>query len=374
MAGTREEAPGTTTASGTPGDATPPGGPPDLPGAAARRGRPHGAAPGGRLLAVVARGGRLLVAAGGPAGPGRTRHGRIVVALALVTALLTLLHPWLPEGPGNLGSLVQTFAPWAGAAVLALLGAALLLRSRPALASALTAAVVWGSFFVPALGDRTGTGGDLTVVSHNVDDANPDPAGTARALVASGAQLIALQELTRPATAAYARTLAATHPYHVVEDTVGLWSTRPLRDATPLPIMPWTRALRATADTPEGPVTVYVAHLASVRVRLDSGFTTRSRNEAARLLTGELRAETAERVLVVGDLNGTTGDTALAPLLSGLRPAQEEAGAGFGFTWPAAFPVARIDHVLARGLTPVSAWNLPATGSDHLPVAASLRR
>ncbi|MFB7500197.1 hypothetical protein ACFC09_36875 [Streptomyces sp. NPDC056161] len=45
----------------------------------------------------------------------------------------------------------------------------------------------------------------------------------------------------------------------------------------------------------------------------------------------------------------------------------------FGFGWPAAFPVARIDQILVKGVTPVSARTLPRTGSDHLPVAAALR-
>ena len=45
---------------------------------------------------------------------------------------------------------------------------------------------------------------------------------------------------------------------------------------------------------------------------------------------------------------------------------------GFGFTWPAPFPVARIDQILVRGVEPDSSWVLPATGSDHLPVAAGI--
>ena len=48
------------------------------------------------------------------------------------------------------------------------------------------------------------------------------------------------------------------------------------------------------------------------------------------------------------------------------------AGAGFGFSWPASFPLARIDQILVGGLEPVSAWTLPRTGSDHLPVAATV--
>jgi Luciferase-like monooxygenase len=64
---------------------------------------------------------------------------------------------------------------------------------------------------------------------------------------------------------------------------------------------------------------------------------------------------------------------AAAGLTDRLRPAQDVAGDGFGFTWPAPFPVLRIDHVLVRGVEPTGSWVLPATGSDHLPVAARLR-
>jgi vancomycin resistance protein VanJ len=75
----------------------------------------------------------------------------------------------------------------------------------------------------------------------------------------------------------------------------------------------------------------------------------------------------------MGDLNGATTDRGLASLNSRLASVQDEVGAGFGFSWPAAFPVARIDHILTRGVTPTDAWTLPATSSDHRPVAARLK-
>jgi len=34
--------------------------------------------------------------------------------------------------------------------------------------------------------------------------------------------------------------------------------------------------------------------------------------------------------------------------------------------------VVRIDQILVRGVKPESSWLLPATGSDHLPVAAGI--
>jgi vancomycin resistance protein VanJ len=48
------------------------------------------------------------------------------------------------------------------------------------------------------------------------------------------------------------------------------------------------------------------------------------------------------------------------------------AGDGFGSTWPAFFPVVRIDQILVRGVEPDSCRVLPANGSDHRPVEARI--
>lgn len=301
------------------------------------------------------------------------RRGRLVAAAALFGALVMALHDRVPNGAGNLGSLLQTFLPWAGLGVPVLLVLAAVRRSRLAAVAVLAPAVVWVSLFGGMLTDKRSAGGDLTVVSHNVDEENPDPAGTARALAASGADVLALEELSRKATPVYERELAAGYPYHSVDLGVGLWSKYPLHGVEAVPIMPWTRAVRATVDTPSGPVAVFAAHLASVRVTPSAGFATERRNEAAGKLAEVVRAEPLPRIVVMGDFNGTTEDSALGPVTAPLRSAQREAGDGFGFTWPASLPVVRIDQILVKGVTPVSSWNLPATGSDHLPVAASLR-
>ncbi|MFF9512117.1 endonuclease/exonuclease/phosphatase family protein [Streptomyces sp. NPDC014724] len=306
-------------------------------------------------------------------GRGPWRRGWLIAAAALLPALVMAGHSWLPNGFGNLGSLLETFLPWLGLSVPALLASAAVRRSATAGVAALLPAVVWCSLFGGLLVDKRSVGQDLTVVSHNVNDENRDPARTARELAASDAELLALEELSARTAPMYERALAGAYPYHSVQGTVGLWSAYPLRDVEPVAIMPWTRALRATAETPKGPVAVYVAHLASVRVLPGVGFTTARRNEAAARLADALRSERLPRVVVVGDFNGTTDDRALRPVASRLRSAQEEAGDGFGFSWPASFPVARIDQILVRGVTPVSSGTLPSTGSDHLPVTAGLR-
>ncbi|MFF3213071.1 endonuclease/exonuclease/phosphatase family protein [Streptomyces sp. NPDC002886] len=303
----------------------------------------------------------------------RGRRGWLVAAAALCGALVMALHAHVPNGFGNLGSLFQTFLPWAWLSVPALLALAVVRRSRLAAVAVLAPAVVWVSLFGGMLTDKRAAGGDLTVVSHNVDEENPDPLRTARALAGSGADVLALEELSTKATPVYERELAARYPYHSVHLGVGLWSKYPLHGVEPVPIMPWTRAVRATVDTPSGPVAVFAAHLASVRVIPSAGFTTARRNESAGKLAEAVRAEVLPRVVVMGDFNGTAEDSALGPVTAPLRSAQGEAGAGFGFTWPASFPMVRIDQILVKGVSPVSSWTLPATGSDHLPVAASVR-
>ncbi|WP_086682109.1 endonuclease/exonuclease/phosphatase family protein [Amycolatopsis pretoriensis] len=296
----------------------------------------------------------------------------MIAAFSALTALLLLAHRLVPNWVGNAGSLLETFLPWTALLVLPLLVAALLRRSALALVSLLLPALVWGGFFGGRLSDKTEAGGDLTIVSHNVNDENPDPAGTARALAATGAQVIALEELKKSEIPKYEDALAAAYPHHSVQGTVGIWSTFPLGDTRPVAIMPWTRALRTTVDTPKGPVAVFVAHLPSVRVRLDSGFTANGRDEAIGLLADALAGERSSRTVLVGDFNGTADDRALEPITARLRSAQEQAGDGFGFSWPAGLPMARIDQIFVAGVRPTASWTLPATGSDHLPVAASL--
>jgi vancomycin resistance protein VanJ len=323
-------------------------------------------------------------------GPGPWKRGPVLTALALLLGLLMLLHARIPDGFKNIGSLVETFLPWFGLFVPVLLAGALWRRSASAVAALLLPVLVWLNLFGPLLGDKSHPGGDLTVVSHNVGADNPDPAGTARELAASGADVLALEEMTGQARDAYEKGLAKAYPYHAVKGTVGLWSRLPLSDTRTVDVAmlgmagplaenlsaeekaATPRALRTTVATEQGPLAVYVAHLGSVRVNPRAGLSTRQRDDGAQALGKAVAAERNERVVLLGDLNGTTDDRAFAGLTSQLRSAQETAGDGFGFSWPAGFPVVRIDQILVRGVEPQRSWVLPATGSDHLPVAATV--
>ncbi|MTE18774.1 hypothetical protein F0L17_06420 [Streptomyces sp. TRM43335] len=306
-------------------------------------------------------------------GEGRWRRGWVLAALAALVALLMVLHSRIPNRFGNLGSLLETFLPWLGLSIPVLLGAALLRRSATALVALLLPALVWANLFGGLIADKRGSGGDLTVLTHNVNADNPDPTGTARQLARAGADVVALQELPKRSVPRYEAALEDAYPYHSVQGTVGLWSRYPLSDARPVDIgIGWTRAMRATVDTPKGRIFAYVAHLPSVRVKFEAGFTARQRDLAADMLGEAIVLESIERGVLLGDLNGTMNDRALASVTSQMRSTQGAAGDGFGFSWPASFPMTRIDQIMVKGVEPVSSWSLPRTGSDHLPLAASV--
>ncbi len=255
-----------------------------------------------------------------------------------------MLHARIPDIAG-IGSLLENLLPWFGIYVPVLLAGALWRRSPSAVVALVLPVTVWLSLFGGLLTDRSHPGGDLTVVSHNVDAGNSDPSGTARQLAASGADLLALEELTDQAAATYERGLAKAYPYHAVRGTVGLWSKLPLSDTRPVNVVRGdagplaktkppasaaetaaeVRALRTTVTTAHGPLAVYVAHLGSVRLMPSRGFWTDSRDFGADALAKAIAAEPNKRLMLLGDLNGTTDDRALHGLTSRLTSAQQTA-------------------------------------------------
>ncbi|MFE7589602.1 endonuclease/exonuclease/phosphatase family protein [Kitasatospora sp. NPDC057512] len=300
-------------------------------------------------------------------------------ALGLLTALALGGHRLVPQLGVGLGSLWESALPWSALVAVAALLCAALRRAPLAACAGGVLAVVWAVVFgplllgggAPAHGAPTGGAGGpgLTVVTHNVNAANPDPAGTARALLAADPDLVALEEVTDAALPAYRGVLDKALPHHARTGTVALWSRYPVTESRRLVIDPgWNRSLRAEVSAPGGPLAVYVAHLASVRMTV-TGFATAHRDRDIAALGQALDAEPLPRVLLLGDLNTAADDRALAPLTGRLTPARS----GFGFSWPSALPLARIDHILTRGLTATATWTLPATPSDHRPVAARLR-
>ncbi|WSU08591.1 endonuclease/exonuclease/phosphatase family protein [Streptomyces sp. NBC_01116] len=305
-------------------------------------------------------------------GGGGGRRGLVLAGLAVLLAGVMAFHRGVPNAVGRVGSLLESFLPWAGVIVVLLLVLALVRRSAVALVAVLLPVGVWVHLFGGLLLPGTeGEGRELVVVQHNVSDENPDPAGTARALIEAGADLVALEELVVPHLSVYEKALAADYPHHVVRGTVGLWSKYPLSGERVVDIKPpsiadgWSRGVRAVVASPYGDVAAYVAHLPSVRVGA-GGLASDRRDRSAELLGRAIAAESVDTVVLLGDLNGTVEDRGLEPLTSRLNVAER----GFAFSFPASIPLARIDQVMARSATVGHIRTLPATGSDHLPVVA----
>lgn len=293
-----------------------------------------------------------------------------VTLLAVLVMALLEFHAQVPN-VGNIGSLIETFLPWLGFAALPLGAIAAVLRAPLALASVAALLVLWLTLFATTLWPKSSGSGDLRVITHNVSALNTSTQQTAEALLDADADLIAIEEIEDDARAILEDTFAPDYPHVADGGTVGLWSKYPILSSERLDLgLSWPRALRALVDTEQGQVAVYVVHLASVRVGV-VGFESAQRDTAIGLLAEQVADDPVRQVLVMGDLNGSSYDRALTPLLDQVRSAQRIAGRGFGFTWPARFPMARIDQILVRGLQPRSAWVLDRTGSDHRPVGAS---
>jgi vancomycin resistance protein VanJ len=213
--------------------------------------------------------------------------------------------------------------------------------------------------------DPADPAGSITVASQNVEAASGTAAASGLALADRGADIIALEELTASSRTEASAALAASHPYSYTVGTVGLWSIYPLDDVRALSLgLSWQRALTASVRTPAGPVSVYVVHAASIRPGKQV-----DRDVMIAQLARTIAADTSERVLAVGDFNAASTDPALQPVTADLDEPNQSASS-LGFTWPAAMPAARIDHIFERGLAATSNIVAAAGDSDHLAVIA----
>jgi len=296
----------------------------------------------------------------------------VLTALAVVRALgvergwlLTLLVGALP--------LVLTPA-------YVLLGYSALAR-RPALAG-LSAALVGAHLLVlaPAL---TATppppvgGVQLRLVVANLYVLNPRPQDAGVALLALQPDVLVVPELTQDGLAGLrAAGLLDDLPFAVVDlgdrgEGVGLFSRLPLNDVV-------TRRV-ATRDLPRATVTV-----GGVDVRVLTAhplppvpFVEPLWRQALADLADEV-GDVAGPLVVAGDLNADRDQSPFRALLdTGLRDAHDERGRGLARTWPAAFPLLHLDHVLVRdggdarvAVLAVREVDLP--GSDHKGVVADL--
>ncbi|WP_217183492.1 endonuclease/exonuclease/phosphatase family protein [Streptomyces sp. AC495_CC817] len=281
------------------------------------------------------------------------------VAVVSVLALLAIVCTWVPGIVGTAGAAVL---PWLGVVLLIVLVIALVFARRTLLVT-LVPVLAWVIAIAPSL-PAPGAANDapaLTIVSQNVRAHSGGAAASAAELAASGADVIALTELDAESLAAAKDALAESYPHSYAVGTVGVWSRYPLADAEPLSLgLSWKRALRVTVQEPGAATAVYVLHAASVRPGHQDG-----RDTMLSGLAQTVSADESPSLVVVGDFNAASTDPALNDLrgqLDWVRPTD----GSLGLTWPAAFPLTRIDQVFSRGVTVVSSTTVRAGNSDHL--------
>jgi vancomycin resistance protein VanJ len=156
------------------------------------------------------------------------------------------------------------------------------------------------------------------------------------------------------------------------------------------------RYVRVTFETPVGPVDVFNVHATSPREGLDalreggvaraflSGrmfdpkttqFVENNAYRRGRQIAGVAEAARASRnaVIIAGDTNLPRLSRVFGEHLSSFQDSFEQAGRGFGYSFPASHPWMRIDRILTNGrLRPLASDVGRTIAAEHLCVFAEL--
>jgi endonuclease/exonuclease/phosphatase family metal-dependent hydrolase len=135
--------------------------------------------------------------------------------------------------------------------------------------------------------------------------------------------------------------------------------------------------LKARVNTPERPVRVIVVHFHPTNP-LDKDIT-KKENNAARLREAKRAFEIASThdtpFLIMGDFNSNSGSPAYGLFSEKFQDCCRVGGGSWDKTWPAKFPITRIDYIWAsRHFRVLRCWTLRSSASDHLPVVAEIQQ
>ena len=242
------------------------------------------------------------------------------------------------------------------------------------------------------------TGVSLRVMSYNIQAGGGNLDRTTETIRASGADLVALQEVdvhwsARSSFVDQASALAGrlgmqarfAHIYALPGDN----AAAPLREygvalLSRFPIIAWTnhtitRLSTQAEGTPPAPMPGFLEATVDVRGTRIRVFNThldyrpdpavrRQQVTETLAIIGDASAPT----LLFGDMNAPPSAPELQPLFERLRDSWT-VSANAGFTYPAAAPVRRIDYVLASTHFRVRTASVPdSQASDHRPVIVDL--
>lgn len=133
--------------------------------------------------------------------------------------------------------------------------------------------------------------------------------------------------------------------------------------------------LQARVHTPGRPLTVFVVHFHPTNPLDDQkkrNANDRARlREARRVLASTIK--TKGPVVIMGDFNDDTGSPPYRLFASHFQDACDKAGGWWDKTWPATFPVTRIDYIWASPKIRIKRCRALFSGaSDHRPVVADV--
>lgn len=221
----------------------------------------------------------------------------------------------------------------------------------------------------------------VTIVTHNVSVRNRDPEATAYALLASGADVLLLQE-TDGRFAPLLRVLRQRFRY-ATPCKRGVCSMAIL---SRWPIVSSQYRVRNDDGREIGPALI-VARIKPasapvfdvVTLHLPWPLPARRHAKLRRQLAQVLPRLDQEGLVLAGDLNLTPWSFAMRDMDAAMHPLTRVSRAVASFParfpsgQPAPWPLLPIDHVfIGRAWTPSSVELLPRTGSDHYPLRVSL--
>ena len=267
--------------------------------------------------------------------------------------------------------------------------------ARPAVRVGVLFAAVLAGVLAPAAGSSEpaaaqtqagGPGSAVTVLTWNIH--TEDPGDLAETIAASGASVVALQEVDahqdRSGCVDQAAEIAARLGMTAVFGA-NLQSRPECKGPEPAlhgdailtrhPIVEWRHVLLPNGGGEQRGFVEAVLDVDGRRIRVVSThFEFRSgseRKEQAEALVAHVGAP-AEPLVVMGDLNGDPSDPPLRPMRDRFIDAWEVAGSGDGHTHSRPNPSRRIDYVyLGSGVTAEAADVIEGV-SDHLAVRARL--
>lgn len=321
-----------------------------------------------------------------------TALGSVLCVYPIGVVLLALANAVLAPQAGVL-ALAGVFLPHLCLAAVALVPAAVLIRHHVFRVSLLLLALVtlvrFGPEWIslpPAADDRD----VLTVATWNPLSGGTDPGRVVSEVLATDAQIVALQELTPAVADALAgdALIAGRFPHRVLAPEasvlgMGLLSAYPINGEELLTELP---GMEVRIDLgPHGSLAVINAHPLPGAIGAIGGlpvsFDGTARDASTAAVRDRIDALLADgrRVLVLGDYNVTPTEPGYGRLTAGLSDAHAEVGNGTGWTWRlqrlagTSIALLRIDYVLTSPeLDPLETETRCAVPSDHCILIARI--